>query len=83
MEHEDHLVVMMAHAYTHLSLVEGEAFRRMVTHIDPPLQPITMSKLTSTLIPQKLKKAETFVSSLLGGGSCVVVSYDLWMSKTT
>ena len=37
--------------------------------------------MTSTLITQKLKKAETDVSSLLDGVRCVIISYDLWMSK--
>ena len=36
-EHEYHLVIMMAHAYTPLSLVEGGAFFRMVTHLDPSI----------------------------------------------
>ena len=39
--------------------------------------------MTRTHIPHKFKKAETYVSSFLGGVRCVVVSYDLWMSKTT
>ena len=56
-EHEDHLVMMMAHAYTHMLLVEGEAFRRMVAHLDPYIQPITKYKFTRKLIPQKLNKA--------------------------
>ena len=36
-EHEDNLVTMLEHAYTPLSLVEGDAFRRMVTHLDPSI----------------------------------------------
>ena len=31
MEHNDHLVMMMANAYTHLLLVEGGGFCTMVT----------------------------------------------------
>ena len=50
-EHEDHLVMIMAHAYTPLSLVEGEEFIRMVTHLDPFIRLITRSKFTSTLTP--------------------------------
>ena len=73
----------MAHAYTTILLVEGEAFCRMATHIDLSIRPITRSKLTRDLIPQKLKKIETYVSSLLGGVRCVVISYDLWMSEMT
>ena len=34
MDHEYHLLMMMLHAYTSLSLVEGEAFPRMATHLD-------------------------------------------------
>ena len=34
-EDEDHLLTMMAHAYTPLSLVEGDEFHRMVTNLDP------------------------------------------------
>ena len=82
-EHEYHLVTMMAHAYTPLSLVEGESLRRMFTRLDSYIRPITRSKLTRTLISQKLKKAETDVPSLLYGVLCVVISYDLWMSKMT
>ena len=62
MEHEDQLVMMMSHAYTTLSLVEGESFRRMVTNLDPSIRPITRSKFTRTLITQKFNKAETDVS---------------------
>ena len=83
MEHEDHLVIIMEDTYTPLSLVEEKSFLRMVNHLDPSIRPITRSKFTSTLTPQKFKKTETYVSSLLDGVSCVVISYDLWMSKTT
>ena len=55
----------------------------MVTHIDPSIRPIIRSKLTRTLIPPKLDKTATYVSSLLDGVRCVVIYYDLWMSKTT
>ena len=34
-EDEDHLLTMMAHAYTPISLVEGDEFHRMVTNLDP------------------------------------------------
>ena len=34
MEHEYHLEMIMEQTYKPLLLVEGEAFRRMVTHID-------------------------------------------------
>ena len=80
MEHEYHLVMMMAHAYTPLLLVEGEAFRRMFTNLGTSIRPITRSKFKSTLIPHKLKKAETGVYSLLDGVNCVVVYYDPWIS---
>ena len=80
MEHEDHLVMMMAHAYTTLSLTEGAELRRMVTHLDPSIQPISRSKLTRTRIPQKLKKTETYFFSLLDGVRCVII-YNLWMSN--
>ena len=83
MEHEDHLVMMMAHAYTSLLLVEVEVFRRMVTHLDPSIWNITRYKLIRTLIRQKLKKEETYVSSLLDGVHCFFISYDLWMSNMT
>ena len=83
MDYEDHLVMMMAHAYTPLSLVEGKALHIMVTHLDPSILPIYRSKLTMTLIPQKIKKSETYVSSLLDGVCYDVISYDLWMSKWT
>ena len=83
MEHDYHLAMMMAHAYTPMSLLEGEAFCRMVTHLDPSIRPITRSKLTRTLNPHKLKKSETYVSSLLDDVCCVVIYYDYWMSKMT
>ena len=34
MDNEYYLLMMMLHAYTYLSLVEGEAFPRMATHLD-------------------------------------------------
>ena len=77
MEHAYHLVIMIEHTYTPLSLLEGEAFRRMFTHLDPSIWPITRSKLIKTLTSHKLKKAETDFSSLLDGVCCVVISYDL------
>ena len=76
-------MMMMAHTYKPLSLVKKEAFCRMVTHLDPSTRPITRYKLKNTLIPHKLEKSETDVSSLLGGVRCVVISYELWMSKKT
>ena len=75
------LVIMMEHAYIPLSLVEGEVFRRMVTQLDQSIRPITRSKSKRTLTPQKFNNSETDVSSLLYGVRCVVISYDLWMSK--
>ena len=72
---------MMEHAYIPLSLVEGEVFRRMVTQLDPSIRPITRSKSKRTLTPQKFNNSETDVSSLIYGVRCVVISYDLWMSK--
>ena len=83
MEHEDRLVIMMAHTYTPLLLVQGEALHRMVTHLYPSIRPITRSKLTRTRIPHKLKKSETYVYSFLDGVCGVFISYDLWMSNTT
>ena len=83
MEHKNHLMMVMAHACTPLSLVEGESYLRIDTHLDPSTPPITSYKLTRTLIIQILNKAEKDVSSLLDGVRCVVISYDLWMSKMT
>ena len=76
-------MMMVTHAYTDLYIVEGEAFRRMVTQYDILLQTITRSKLTRILVPQKLNKTETDISSLLHGMHFAVISYDLWMSNTT
>ena len=73
MEHDYHLVIIMKHAYTPLSLVEGKEFHRIITHLDPPIQHITRSKLTRNLTPNKLNNAEKYVSSLLDGVSCVVI----------
>ena len=58
MEHEDHLVMMMTHAYTNILLVEGGAFRIMVTHLDISIRPISRSKFAKNLIPHKLKQAK-------------------------
>ena len=55
----------------------------MFNHLDPSIQHITRSKLTSYFTPKKLNKAETIIPSLLDDVSCVVISYDLSMSKTT
>ena len=55
----------------------------MFNHLDPSIQHITRSKLTSYFTRKKLNKAETYVSSLLDGVHCVVISYDLWISNTT
>ena len=75
--------MMMAHSYTTVLLLKGELFHRMVAHLDLYITPINRSKFTRTIIPQKLKKAETDVSSLIDGVHCVVISYDLWMSNMT
>ena len=82
MEHENHLLIMIEHAYTHLFLLEREAFRGMVTHLDPYIITITRYNLTRTLIPNKLKKEETDVYSFIDVVSFVVVSYDFGMPKT-
>ena len=76
-------MMMMSHAYTPLFLVEGESLFRIFTHLDPYIRTITRYKFTRTLIPQKLKKAETYISSFVNGLRFVVISYDLCMSKTT
>ena len=55
----------------------------MVTHLDTSIRNIIRSKMTRTLVPQKLQKVETKVSTLLDSVSCVLISYDLWMSNTT
>ena len=75
--------MMMSHAYTPLSLVEGEAFFSMVTCLGPYIRLINRSKLTRTLIPEKSKRVETDVSTFIDGVSCVFVSYDIWMLNTT
>ena len=82
-EHEDIPLMMVVHDYTPISLVEGGAFRRMVTRLDPSIGPLTRSKLTRVLIPHQIQKAETEVSVLLDGVRCIVISYDLWIPKTT
>ena len=83
MEHEDHLVMMLSHSYTPMLMVEGRALCSMSPHLDTQNLPITRSKLTNSLIHHKLNRAETYVSSLLDVVCCVVISYYLWMSKTT
>ena len=55
----------------------------MYTHLDTSIRPITRSKLTSNLIPQKFKYTEANISSMFDGVHCVVISYDPCMSKTT
>ena len=75
--------MMMAHSYAHMFLVEGGAFRRMVTPLNLSIQNITRSKLTRTIIPHKFNKAETDSYSFLDGVIFVVVSYNLWISKNT
>ena len=75
--------MMMSHSYIPLLPVERGAFRRMVTHLDPSIRPTIRSKLTRTLIPQKLKKSETDASSFLDCVPCVLIYYDLWLSKMT
>ena len=67
MDHKGHLVMIVAHAYTPLLLLDEEACHRMVTHLDASIQPITGSKLTRTLTPHKLNNSEIDVSSLLDG----------------
>ena len=67
MQHENHLVMMLTHNYTHIFLLEGKAFLNMFTHLGPSIWPITRYKLTRTLIPQKLNTEETYVSSLRDG----------------
>ena len=83
MDHDDHLVMMTTHSYTPMLMAEGKEFQSMVTHLDPSIRPITRPKFTRTIIPEKLNKSETDVSSFLDGVCCVVIYYELWMSKTT
>ena len=83
MEHEDHLAMMTTHPLKTLLLVERGKLHIIATELDSTIWPINRYKFTRTLTPQKLNIAETDVSSLLGGMRCVVICYDLWMSKTT
>ena len=83
MEHEYPLVIMIAHTYTPLPLVEGGSLRWVVNCLDLSIRSMNRYKFTRSLISQKLNKAEKEVSKFLDGVRCVVIYYDLWMSKTT
>ena len=74
---------MMAHAFTSLSLVGHDCFRKLTQDIDPRLCPVGQSELSQSLIPTKKKFVEKSVIERLAEVKAVVISYDLWMSRKT
>ena len=73
----------MAHAFTLLSLVDHDCFRKLKQDLEPCLRPVGRSKLSRSLIPTKKKLMEKSVIENLAEVKAVVISYDLWMSRKT
>ena len=73
----------MAHAFTLLSLVDHDCFRKLTHDIDPRLRPVGRSKLLRSLIPTKNQLVDKSVIKSLAEVKAVVTSYDLWMSRKT
>ena len=82
-EFEVNIFAFMSHAFTFLSLVDHDCFRKLTQDIDPRLCPFGRSKLSQNLIPTKNKLAEKSVIERLAEVKAVVISYDLWMSRKT
>ena len=73
----------MAHAFTSLSLVEHDCFRKLTQDLDPRLRPVGRSKLLWSLVPTKKKLAEKYVIERLAEVKAAEISYDLCMSCMT
>ena len=82
-EFEVNIVDLMAHAFTSLSLVDHDCFRKLKQYLDPRLCPVGQSKLSRSLITTKNKLVEKSVIERLAEVKAVVISYDLWMSRKT
>ena len=73
----------MAHAFTSLSLVDHDCFRKLTQDLDPRLRPVGRSKLSWSLVPTKKKLAEKYVIERLAEVKAAEISYDLCMSCKT
>ena len=82
-EFEVNIVALMAHAFTSLSLVDHDCFRKLTQDLDPRLRPVGRSKLSRSLIPTKKKLVEKSVIERLAEVKAVLISYDLWMIRKT
>ena len=74
--------MMTEHAYTPLLLVVWESLHNMITHLICPFDLSLGLNLQGPLSPI-IEEGRKKNSSLLDSVCCVVISYDLWMSKTT
>ena len=73
----------MAHAFTLLSLVDHDCFRKLTQDLDPCLRPVGRSKLLWSLIPTDNQLVEKYVIKILAEVKAVVINYNLWRSRKT
>ena len=73
----------MEHAFTSLSLVDHDCFRKLTHDIETRLCHVGKSKLLQSLITTKKKLVEKSVIERLEEVKAVVISYDIWMSRKT
>ena len=82
-EFEVNTFALMAHAFTSLSLVDNDCFRKLTQDLDRRLRPVGRSKLSRNLIPTKNQLVEKSFIGILEKVKAVVISYGLWMSRKT
>ena len=53
--HEDNIVIMISHSYISMYMVEGDAFYRLITHLDPCVKKIKRPKIPQIMVPGLLQ----------------------------
>ena len=49
--HEDNIVIMISHSYISMYMVEGDAFYRLITHLDPCVKKTKRPKIPQLMVP--------------------------------
>ena len=73
-------LALMEKAYTHLSFVDWQEFRKLISLLDLCIVPVFRLRLSRNLIPPKYEDVESGVIKELNNCPYVVLSFYLWMS---
>ena len=78
---EDYTIIIRAEVYTPISMVEHTSFRRLIGNLDGCVTPISRTRLTWKLIPEKVWQIKVTVVAHLDKLNFICLSFDLWMTR--